>query len=40
MVKPAFLFPPHAINIQDGQMDLNLVLDPSLWTNKKVEFKG
>ena len=37
MVKPAFYFPPHTINIQDGQMDLNLVLDPSLWIDKKVE---
>ena len=37
MVKPAFYFPPHTINIQDGQMDLNLVLNPSLWTDKKFE---
>ena len=37
MVKPTFYFPPHTINIQDGQMDLNLVLNPSLRTDKKVE---
>ena len=37
MVKPAFYFPPHTINIQDGQMDLNLVLNPSLSTDKRVE---
>ena len=40
MVKPAFYFPPHTINIQDGQMDLNLVLDPSLGLIKKLRFKG
>ena len=37
MVKPVFYFPPHTINIQDGQMNLNLVLDPPLWNDKKVE---
>ena len=37
MVKPAFYFPPHTINIQDGQMDLNSILDPSLNTDKKVD---
>ena len=37
MVKPAFYFPPHTINIQDGQMDLNSILDPSLKTDKKVD---
>ena len=37
MVKPAFYFPPHTINIQDGQMDLNAILDPSLKTDKKVD---
>ena len=40
MVKPAFYFPPHTINIQDGQMDLNLVLNSSLLTDKKVEVQS
>ena len=39
MVKPAFYFPPHTVNIQDGQMDLNLVLNPSLGNDNKVEIQ-
>ncbi len=40
MVKPAFYFPPHTINIQNGQMNLNLVLNPSLWTDEKIEVQS
>ena len=40
MVKPAFYFPPHTVNIQDGQMDLNLVLNPSLVNDNKVEIQS